>query len=130
MLTSSVVHAAGPAWWTNDVLKSGVTTNDFAAVNQGQVKNVSYHAYLEMETKLLGGAGSNVTAMINSFSPTNNYRAVNVGQLKNLAKVFYDRLIETGYTNAYPWTTTTADDKDHAIANIGQVKRLFDWSLP
>jgi hypothetical protein len=49
--------------------------------------------------------------------------------LKNVAKPFYDRLIQIGYTNALPWSATTADDKDYAIANIGQVKNLFSWDL-
>ena len=79
--------------------------------------------------ELPGGAGTNLANTITNFSQTNNYMGVNLGQLKNLAQPFYDRLIDEGYTNAYPWTAATTDDVDYASANIGQVKHLFSFDL-
>jgi len=120
-----------PQWWIDrGVVVSGVVTNDVAAVNQGQVKHIATKAYEELQAKLPGGAGSNLTVLIQSFSLTNaNYAPVTIGQLKNLAKPFYDRLIEVSYTNSYPWTAITSDDNDYAMANIGQVKNLFSFDL-
>ena len=67
--------------------------------------------------------------MIAGYSTTNNYLVVNIGQVKFCASNFYARLIDEGYTNAYPWTETTADDNDYAVANIGQVKNVFNFDL-
>jgi len=120
-----------PQWWLDrGVVTQGAVTNDFAAVNQGQLKWIAAKGYEELQAKLPGGAGSNLTVLISSFSLTNaNYAPVTIGQLKNLAKPFYDRLIEVGYTHSYPWTATTSDDNDYAMANIGQVKYLFSFDL-
>jgi hypothetical protein len=123
----AAVHAGSPGWWTTrGVLNTNASSNDFAAVNQGQVKHIAYQAYLEMEQNLPGGAGSNVTSLVNSFSQNANYGTVNIGQLKNIAKPFYDRLIETGHASAYPWA---GSPNDYALANIGQLKNLFSWDL-
>jgi hypothetical protein len=89
---------------------------------------MAVHAAAEMNADLPGGAGTNVTALINSFSTTNNYLPANLGQLKSVAQPFYDRLIAVGYTNAYPWASATTTN-DFAIANIGQLKNLFAWDL-
>ena len=64
-----------------------------------------------------------------AFLLTNNYYPVNVGQLKSVAKPFYDRLIEEDYANLYPWTSTTNDDGDYALANLGQLKRVFSFDF-
>lgn len=74
-------------------------------------------------------AGTNVNSMVTGFAISNNYRAVNMGQVKNVAKPFYDRLIEAGLTNQYPWAGA-ATTNNHAAANIGQVKNVFNFSLP
>jgi hypothetical protein len=129
LVLPAMANAAGPSWWVaRGVLNTNLTANDYAAVNQGQVKNVASNAWAEMNANLPGGAGTNVTALINSFSRTNNYRAANNGQLKNVAKPFYDRLITVGYTNAYPWTGG-ATTNNYAIANVGQLKNLFAWDI-
>jgi hypothetical protein len=132
--------AAYPAWWfERDVLPrldSGVTNpawpgdypaaDDYVLVNQGQVKHIASQAYAELNVRLTNGAGTNLTALINGFTTNNNYDLANVGQLKAVAKPFYDRLIEAGYTNSYPWSTGT---DDYVIANIGQVKNVFSFDL-
>ena len=81
---------------------------------------------------------------------SNNYRAVNIGQLKYVAKRFYDKLWElelrnpgsviwpngisflSGGTNdsnhKYPWPDCS-NQENYNVANVGQVKFLFSWSL-
>lgn len=82
-----------------------------------------------MEASLPGGSGSNVWALVASFSNTNNYRPVNLGQLKYVAQPFYDRLIEVGYTTSYPWSDSINPPNDYALANIGQAKNVFSFDL-
>lgn len=90
-------------------------------------------------------------------NPDANYHSVNIGQVKYVAKPFYDRLWDIEKSNAgsvnfptgmvflsggtdasthkYPWSAMppTPTDSDYApnyeIANIGQIKNLFSWSL-
>ena len=114
-ITVMAATAGGPApeWWTQrNVLQTGQGTNDFAVVNQGQLKHIAAMAWQELNA-LEGGAGFSL-----SFSNADNYVAVNLGQLKRVAKPFYDRL----YTS-YPWGVGT--NGNNAIVNIGQVKNVF-----
>jgi hypothetical protein len=123
---------AAPAWWSlREVHRPEVTvTNDFASANLGQVKWFATRACIELDENLPYGAGGGVQSLVRGFSPSNNYIVVNLGQLKAVAAPFYARLIEEGYTNGYPWTTNTPiDDADFAVANIGQVKHVFDFDL-
>jgi hypothetical protein len=109
-----------PTWWKNrGVLRSVARTNDFAALNMGQLKHLACMAWNEMNT-LPGGAGF-LPVFTNA---ANNYAAVNVGQLKEAARPFYDRM---GMTTNYPWTGVTNAAADYAIANIGQAKHLFNF---
>ncbi|TAN38049.1 MAG: hypothetical protein EPN23_03620, partial [Verrucomicrobia bacterium] len=127
--TMAVAHAQAPAWWTNrNVLNTNAAPNDFAPVNQGQVKWLATRAAAELDEDLqhIGGAGSNIAALVSRFSPTNNYLPVNLGQLKNTAKPFYDRLWELALTNCYPlgsgqpypWSNSTNRPNDYALCNI------------
>ena len=119
-----------PTWWTarSVINTNSPITNDFAAVNQGQLKWIAFNAYEHMQTHLDGGAGPSVSNLIASFSTTNNYCPVNQGQLKNVASIIYDRLIETGMLDAHPWTNSLAAN-DYGLVNIGQVKALFSFDL-
>ena len=122
-----------PQWWLDWSVvntNASVVANDYAAVNQGQLKWFARNAMLEMNKNLPEGAGSNVVSLVNSFSNANNYKPVNIGQLKYVASLFYDRLIRAGVTNAYPWSAATADDADYAIANLGQLKNVFNFTVP
>jgi hypothetical protein len=133
--------AQAPGWWTSQgVLKQNATPNDYAAVNQGQVKNIATAAVAELNQNLPGaplGAGealNNLAITLASTSArTNDYSAVNLGQLKTIAKPFFDRLLWVGYqghpleSGTYPWLSGTAND--YAMANIGQVKNLFSFDL-
>jgi len=105
-----------PGWWLRRGVIAPSVTNDFAAVNQGQVKHIARSAWDELETQP-GGAGFNL-ALSNAW----NYAPVNVGQLKQLAAPFYDRL-----NLSYPWVGAPATN-DYAVANIGQVKNLFAFN--
>lgn len=142
---------AYPAWWfERDVLPrinpnnsmpdysvpgTYVTPDDYAVVNQGQVKNIAKQAYEEMKAKLPGGAGGTLNSIwATPAASTDDYQAINLGQLKNVAEPFYMRLQQLNYTGqplasgqTRPWRGT-ADD--YALANIGQVKNLFSFIIP
>ncbi|MEI6035831.1 MAG: hypothetical protein WCS65_16315, partial [Verrucomicrobiae bacterium] len=134
-----------PAWWfERDVIPRLSSTNsfpgwpssynppgDYMAANQGQLKNLAARACEELDARLPGGAGTNLTALKQTLeaSTNGNYNAVNLGQLKALAQPFYDRLIQAGYSSSYPWTPATADDASFSAANIGQAKNLFAFDL-
>ena len=124
-----VCIAQAPSWWTNRSVLTTNAANDFAALTQGQLKWMATNACAELEANLPGGAGIYVRNLVAGFTLSNNYYPVNVGQLKCTATSFYDRLIAEGYTNSYPWTETTTDDCDFAMANIGQLKNVFGFDL-
>ena len=129
--------AAPPAWWTDrQVLDSNAAINDHGPANQGQLKNIATKAYAELQATLPATTwstpeGQALGALITSWDPTqgDNYAPINQGQLKAVAKIFYDVLIQAGYTSAYPWTTTTTDDANYAPASVGQVKNLFAFDI-
>ena len=127
---SCVSHAQAPAWWQKRGILNGAAPDDFAAINQGQLKNLVVAAVMELQASLPGGAGRELLATVAQWtSPsasTDDYSAVNTGQLKELGRQLYDRLIAAGYANAYPW----AGIPDYyAMANIGQAKNLFSFNL-
>jgi len=129
LLYSTPIALADPAWWgTRGVLDTN-TVADYAPVILGQLKWTAAKAQDELAANLSGGAGSAVGSLVSGFATTGNWQVANIGQIKAVAKPFYDRLIAEGYTNAYPWSATTNDDTDYALANIGQLKNLFSFSL-
>jgi uncharacterized protein (TIGR03790 family) len=137
--------ASGPAWWHDPTLTvSGTpiisgTANDYAAVNQGQVKYFALTAINELNAGLsgVGGAGPALNGLALSLTATSgstsDFAAINLGQLKALAKPFYDQLFSIDYagppltSSTYPWIGNTPSD--FAMANIGQVKNLFSFDL-
>ena len=129
----SLASASIPGWWqTRPVVEQGVDTNDFAIANLGQLMNIAYQAYEEMEDVYAhaGGAGQGVRqVMTNDFAGVSNaFSALNLGQLKKVAQPYYDRLIEFGEAVDYPWSSTSVTN-DYALANIGQVKHLFSFDV-
>lgn len=136
-----------PSWWfERDVIRRTDSGNasptwptdypasdDYAMLNQGQLKNFAAKAAEEMNAKLTGGTGVVLGDLVSSWTPSgpggDDYGAVNQGQLKALAKLFYDRLIAQGQASAYPWTASTSDDDNYAAANIGHVKKLFAFEI-
>jgi hypothetical protein len=133
-LVPLLAFAAAPSWWSQrGVLVPGAPADDYAPVNQGQLKNIARAAVAQMDAALPGGAGDALHNLVNAWaSPTaqtNDFAPVNLGQLKNVAKPFYERLIAAGVNNAYPWSGSSNPPDDFALANIGQVKKLFSFDL-
>ncbi len=134
-----------PAWWFSRGVIAQANTNpspsyptdyptadDYAVLNQGQLKNFATQAYNELRADAPTNVwstsyGTNLSSMVNGWNPTNGdaYAAVNLGQLKTVSVSFYNVLISMGYTNNYPWTGAGADD--YAAANIGQTKNAFSF---
>lgn len=107
-------------------------TDDFAAANIGQLKQIATQAAAELDAHIPDGAGTDIHNLLAQWSAApasgvtrDDFAAVNLGQLKAVARLFYDRLIAIHYTSGYPWANQTADD--YAIANVGQVKYLFSF---
>jgi hypothetical protein len=129
---------ADPAWWAQRGVLDGDPADDYAYVNQGQLKHIALQAYYEINARIPIGAGAALDSTISSWlagGAPDNYAVMNVGQLKNLAKLFYDRLDEVGYNDPpiiagqnYPWNQTVAA-QDYRYANIGQVKQVFSFDL-
>ena len=134
-LVPLLLYGGIPSWWVERVvLLENATADDYAPVNQGQLKNIAKAAVAEMDAKLSGGAGNELHALIDSWSSsspgTNDFAPVNLGQLKNVSRLFFDRLISAGMVDHYPWESSLNAADDFAVANIGQVKSLFAFDLP
>ena len=128
VLSALALSASEPAWWGDrGVIDRNRPSQDFAAANQGQAKHFAFQAYLEMEESLPGGAGLAISSLVNGFTGQGNYAPVNLGQLKALAQPFYDRLIAVGAATNYPWAGSMQQSADFALANIGQMKNLFNF---
>ena len=143
-LVPAWLHATpvAPAWWaTQGVFISGAATDNYAAINTGQFKAVAAKAAAEFNADFPGGAGSAINNLIATWRAApgvgvtrDDYLAVNQGQLKVVAKLFYDRLYDLGYTGQplasgqrYPWTGTGVDN--YAMVNIGQLKYVFSFTI-
>lgn len=108
---------ADPSWWRqseSQVLRSGVTANNYAVANLGQLKWMARNAKIHLDVIYAssGGAGTAITNLVDSFEPKagityskeelsqisqNNNSPVNLGQVKAVARLFYDRLQLLGY---------------------------------
>jgi hypothetical protein len=124
---------AAPAWWASKGVTGGGTASDYAAANQGQLKNMAVKARDYFNETLPGGAGPAINTLVDAWAAStgtaSDYAALNQGQLKAVARPFYDRLIALGIIPGYPWTTTTADDQSYAMANLGQLKNVFAFDF-
>ena len=110
------IQADPPAWWSEQGIiaegESGpVPADDFAAINQGQLKNFALAAYRMLDSSLPGGAGETLRTHIGQFydfgsgepvvkTTTDNFAVTNQNQLKTVVAPFYDRLLEAGYITA------------------------------
>ncbi|MEQ1852021.1 MAG: sugar-binding protein, partial [Chthoniobacteraceae bacterium] len=96
-----VVVAAPPPWWSGRGVTNQNAADDYAPINQGQLKNLLKAAVQELDSTLPGGAGDTLHAMITRWATptaqTDDYAAVNLGQLKAAAAPVYDRLSTIGY---------------------------------
>ena len=137
VLLAALIGQAGavtPDWWPT----LNGSPKDYAAANVGQLKNMALHAQAHLSDTspswggFPGGPGSEIDDLIASWNPTANSangKIVLVGQLKHVSSLFYDRLIEQGFVDSYPWTATTTDDNDFGPANLGQLKNLFSFDV-
>ena len=135
LLLLQSAHAASPDWWVSrSVLKSSAVTDDYAVLNQGQLKNLVRAAIYELHDKLPGGAGNLLSTMLGTWRTqklnSDDYAAVTVGQLKAVVKLLYDAMRMARIPIADPWPVVTADDDDHAVVNVGQAKRAFAFVVP
>lgn len=122
---------AEPSWWSSrNIVISGAGSADYCAANQGQLKNFAMQSWLEMSEIFAYETVSNIHMRVESFGTGgNDFAPVNLGQLKQVAAPFYNVLIAIQAVDTYPWTESTADDDDYCIANLGQLKRVFDFGL-
>ncbi len=141
--------ATAPGWWSSRGATSGsLTTNDYAAVVQGQVKQFTARAVDEMNANLtnanlgVGGAGSDLTTLVagwtneyytNGYNATNHpasdYQAMTTGQLKYIASLYYGQLVAAGYTAAWPGWLYPNSDSDNQMVTIGQLKTVFNFDI-
>jgi len=132
---SSLVAQTAPGWWTSrGVITPGAAADDYAVINQGQLKNLAKAACDELNANLPGGAGEAINGLVSTWqipgAETEDYAVVTQGQLKALAAPFYDRLTAAGRANGAPWAGSTATPDNYAPANIGQAKQLFGFVIP
>lgn len=162
-----------PEWWfvrgvierTNPTNQTPVwpqdypASDDYAMMNEGQLKNFTSAAYFELQDKfpewpwltddpallpLEDLVLSWYEGLFETAAPLptgNAHLAVNQGQLKHAAKLVYDALAKAGYTSgygrppqgwttgAYPWSASQESPDHYAAANLGQAKYLFSWDL-
>jgi hypothetical protein len=128
------VAAQAPTWWAEqNVVIPGAVPDDYAAINQGQLKALASAAFRGMEDRLAGGAGSAVSSLVASWQQptlgTDDFAVVTSGQLKKVAQPFYDRLNQVLDTTGYPWSVSTTPD-DFSIVNLGQAKKMFAFPIP
>src|SRR6266576_3613912 len=68
-----VGFAAAPSWWSaRGILKPGAQPNDYAPINQGQLKNIAKAAAAELDAQLPGGAGDVVHNLVASWTSNAN----------------------------------------------------------
>ncbi len=91
-MACTVVLAEDPyqEWWFSGqvIVTNAATTNDYGAVNQGQLKWIAERAYIAISNAC--GVANDVatngfpsaSATIAGFKVTNNYQSVNIGQVK------------------------------------------------
>jgi hypothetical protein len=140
LIALNTLLASPPQWWiTRGVVNPAKPANDFALVNQGQLKNLARGTAEEMDAKLPGGAGATITLLVASWAQAPSiddfYLMVNVAQLQTLADLFYDRIEEvraqvvpTWSAVAPAWATQGVPGPSldmEALVNIGQVKHAF-----
>ncbi|MES2735661.1 MAG: RHS repeat-associated core domain-containing protein [Verrucomicrobiota bacterium] len=127
-----------PDWWqTRDAVAQNVQGDDYAVLNQGQLKNLAKAAVEEMNARLPHGAGVTLNQMLSSWQTetrtADDFAVVSLRQLKMVAKAIYQRLENAAVISSLPsWIadlpSTKEDDK--AVANIGQAKNLFSFAVP
>lgn len=126
--------AVAPEWWSaQGIFVPGQPADDFAALNQGQLKNFVRGAVDEMNARLPGGAGAALNNLVAGWranaGTADDFAAANVGQLKAMGKLVRARLVELNLSVPPLGTATTDDDDNFALANLGQAKTVFNIAI-
>jgi alpha-tubulin suppressor-like RCC1 family protein len=142
-LTLNLTLQAQPSWWNSTgAVNSSLATNDYASANQGQVKQFTQKADQYMDTNLAIGAATNLDSLVagwsnyyvaNGYTSTNpapkDFQVVNQGQLKYIGSLVWNDLFTAGFTNNIPSWITVNPTSDYKVANLGQVKTVFNFDL-
>ncbi len=156
-LTAFTVYSSQPEWWvtrgavlppvvtTNgDIVSTNYLTNDYAVVTQGQLKQFTTRAMEELDSSLTnsGGAGTGLANLVagwredyatHGYNASNlnpsDYQAMTVGQVKYVASLVYGRLATAGYPQMSPSWLHVNTSSDNAVANLGQLKQVFNFDL-
>jgi len=133
--------SSSPLWWRErSVILPDVATDNYAAVNQGQLKNVAKQTYEALkgagilDEAATAPAAAQTELMAKWKSPStggDNYVAINLGQLKAVAAPFYQHLYNKGYLVQLPsWLSNPSHSMDNfALVNSGQLKNLFSFNF-
>ncbi|MES2506454.1 MAG: thrombospondin type 3 repeat-containing protein, partial [Verrucomicrobiota bacterium] len=127
-----------PDWWqTRGAVALNVQGDDYAVLNQGQLKNLAKAAVEEMNARLPHGAGVTLNQMLSSWQSetrtADDFAVVSLRQLKMVAKAIYQRLENAAVISSLPsWIgdLPNTEGEDEAVANIGQAKNLFSFAVP
>jgi hypothetical protein len=127
------LRAESPTWWTTQQVLTTHAPDDFAVINQGQLKALAAKAAAEVHAQF-GPAFdlSPIDLMIIGWeqnktkanSPADDFAVVTLGQLKAVATPFYDCL-----GLAFPWDSIAFVPDDFAAVNIGQAKAAFAFDI-
>lgn len=124
---------APPAWWSTRNVLTVDDADDYAVLNQGQLKNFMRGAIEEMNASLPGGAGAELNNLLATWrsdtSSADDFTVANQGQLKVMGSMFRARLTVLGIPAAAIGTADAQDDDHHAPANLGQAKTVFNVLL-
>ena len=134
--------AAPPAWWASRGATDANPPNDDAAVNQGQLKQFTQKAVLELNARIPGGAGSELNDLVNGwiqayqtggYNAANplpaDFDAMNSGQLKWIANKVHARLVFAKFEDAPPVWLVPNPASDQQLVNLGQLKTVFNFDL-
>ena len=138
-----IIHAAQPGWWTSrDAVDPSLQANDFAVVNQGQLKQFTQRAVQEMNATLPGGAGIELNTLVtgwqqeylthgwNATTPKPaDFTVMTVGQVKHIANKVWTRLVAVHYSTSIPGWLPVNPGTDSQAANLGQLKTVFNFTL-
>lgn len=123
---------APPAWWATQNVLTTDAADDFAVINQGQLKNMVRGAVDEMNAKLPGGAGPVLNDLLTQWraaTASEDFAVVNVGQLKAMGKLVRGPLVALNIPVPAIGTTEAQDDDDFGLANVGQAKTIFSITI-
>src|ERR1700678_438579 len=132
---------ADPGWWSSRGAVNSNPPNDYAYINEGQLKAFTAAAKDEMDARLPdnggGGSGPALSNLVYGWQQdyeangrsTNDYLFINAGQLKTIGNMVYGQLAADGYTGLYPSWLHQNTNSDNAFVNIGQLKEVFNFDL-